>query len=551
MKIGDILLSNNIISKQELELALKIKKMYPDRLLGEILKSLYFVTSVDIAKTLAVQAKKEYIDLKSVYPDYQILKMLSKDVCIQFKMLPLYISNNKILVAIDDPYNIVAIDFLKRKFNKDIEVLISDTESILKYIQTHYYNIENPFEKQYEELLKGLKENPNRELPKVVNFIIEHSIIRRASDIHISPQYLATDVFIRVDGVLKHLLSLPREIHQGLSSRIKILADLNIAEQRIPQDGAFSYSFLGYDFDMRVSTVPSSYGENIVIRILNKDVSFLSIYNLGFLDEQLKLIEKNVNKTQGIFLVTGPTGSGKTTTLYSMLRKVNYLEKNVLTVEDPVEYKFPFIKQTQVNEKIGYTFASAIRSFLRQDPDVILVGEIRDEETARMSIKAALTGHLVLSTLHANSAVTAIPRMADLGIQNYLIASSFNAVLSQRLFRVLCPVCKEKHNISKDELIELGYKVSDIETLGLKDEIEIYRPKGCKNCNYSGFVGRKVISEIFEFDDVVSSMIEFGEPITKINQYLVSIGFKNLRQVGLINVLSGITSPEEIMRVVG
>lgn len=350
---------------------------------------------------------------------------------------------------------------------------------------------------------------------------------------------------------MKYFVSFPKNIHNSIVSRIKVMSNLNIAEQRLPQDGSFSYIFLGDSYDFRVSTVPSTLGENIVMRILPKNLSLFTLENLGFRDFQLETINKIVRKSQGIFLITGPTGSGKTTTLYSILRRINALERNIITVEDPVEYKFPFIKQTQINEKVGYTFSNAVRAFLRQDPDVMLIGEIRDNETAEVAVKAAITGHLVLSTLHTNSSISAIPRLMDLKVLPYMIASSLVAVSAQRLVRKLCPFCKEKTFYSKDYLIKMGFKAEKLESIVAGEGIEGYKAKGCDKCAGTGYVGRKVLAEIFEIDEEIAGLIEEGAPMVKINRRVIEKGMKTMEDVALLDIADGITSPDEVMRVIG
>ncbi|MBX0313207.1 MAG: GspE/PulE family protein, partial [Sulfurihydrogenibium sp.] len=363
---------------------------------------------------------------------------------------------------------------------------------------------------------------------------------------------LSSNVFYRIDGIMQHFYALPPDFHAYLVSRIKILSNLDIAEQRLPQDGSFTYKFLDENFDLRVSTVPTAFGENIVLRILTKNASIFNLENLGFEDFQINLLKKHFNKPMGILLLTGPTGSGKTTTLYSALRRINVLNRNVVTVEDPIEYKFPFIKQTQVNEKAGYTFSKAIRSFLRQDPDVILIGEIRDLETAEMAVRASMTGHLVLSTLHTNDAAGAIPRLEDIGVKPFLIASSLNAIVSQRLVRKICPSCKVEYEINIEDIAKsLGLSVEAVKKYAKDEKITVAKGKGCPHCNNTGYLGRTVLAEILEIDEEISSAIAESKDVNYIKRLAVEKGMVPIKEAGLIKILKHITTAEEINRVVG
>jgi type IV pilus assembly protein PilB len=336
-------------------------------------------------------------------------------------------------------------------------------------------------------------------------------------------------------------------LHPQITARIKITSNLDISEQRKPQDGSFSYTFLNEAFDLRVSTLPTNHGENIVMRLLGKGSSLFSLEHLGLTPENTKKVEHYFSKPYGIILIVGPTGSGKTTTLYSALRKVNSLKKNVLTIEDPIEYKFTFIKQTQLNEKAGYTFDAAIRSFMRQDPDVMLVGEIRDQETAELAVRASITGHLVLSTLHTNNAIGTIPRLDDLNIPPYLVASGLLAIIAQRLVRRLCPYCKVPLQKSVDELVELGIP-RDI--ISMNPDYTLYEAKGCEHCRNTGYNGREAIVEIFELDTELEALITKRASTLEILELAKKKGMKTMREDGYIKALKGVTTLEEIERVI-
>jgi type II secretory ATPase GspE/PulE/Tfp pilus assembly ATPase PilB-like protein len=336
---------------------------------------------------------------------------------------------------------------------------------------------------------------------------------------------------------------LPKAVHAGIVSRIKVLSRLDIAEQRLPQDGSFNFGFLNTGYDVRVSTIPTIYGENVVLRVLTGKGALLTIADLGFEQRKVKLIHQLFAKPYGIIIICGPTGSGKTTTLYSALRELNLLERNVLTVEDPVEYKLNFVKQTQVNEKAGYDFALAGRNFMRQDPDVILLGEIRDEETAKIAVRASITGHLVLTTLHTNDAVTAVPRLLDLKVDRYLLSSSLLAIVAQRLVRKICPSCREKYDLSDREVDILAeYQISSTTA---------FRGKGCPRCNGTGYSGRTVIGEVMYIDDDVKQLIYEGASAIVLKQATIQRGMVLLREDAVRKVVEGVTTIEEVIRVAG
>lgn len=552
--IGQLLRELGYISEKHIEIALEIQKIKKS-LLGEILIELGFVSSKETAQAIATQAEKPYIDLIQYPPSQEALSTLPKEIAKQLGVIPFDVTKNSVKIAVSNPFDVNAIDILKRRYyGIDIEIYVSDKETILKYIEIYYFLLENPIDEEIDKsVANSLKGNTSLEIPRLLELILDNAILNRATDIHISPENIASHVFYRIDGIMTHYHALPKKIHGSIVSRVKILADLDIAEQRVPQDGAFSHEFFGEQYDFRVSTVPTAYGENIVIRVLSKNISLYNLRSLGFEKDIYEKIEEQFLKPQGIVLVTGPTGSGKTTTLYAALRRINALEKNILTVEDPIEYRFPFIKQTQVNEKAGYTFARAIRAFLRQDPDVILVGEIRDEETAEMAIRASITGHLVLSTLHTNDAVSAIPRLIDMGIKDYMVASGVAAITAQRLIRKNCDFCIESYNIRAKELTKYGFSEDLLKKYiqDLDGDINLKRGKGCSHCNNTGYLGRTLIVEVLEIDAEVADLIVQGATPLAIQKKAVENGMRLMKEDGLIKVLKGITTPEEVKRVTG
>ncbi|NPA52262.1 MAG: type II/IV secretion system protein [Aquificae bacterium] len=550
--IGQLLKELGYVTEEQIHIALEVKKI-KGGLLGEILVALAFVSPIEVAEAIAIQAGKPFIDLAEYPPDKEALGLINKELALQLEIIPLKKRGDVLDIAMTNPYDINAVDIVRRRTGLDINIFVTDKESLKKAIEINYFLLEHPIESEIENIIQNVKKgNITSYIPRLVNLIIDKAIIERATDIHISPENLATHIFYRIDGIMRHFFSLPSSVHSAIASRIKVLAGLDIAEQRLPQDGSFSYEFFNEEYDFRVSTVLTAYGENIVLRILYKNISLFNLKKLGFEEYLYKKIENALEKPQGIFLVTGPTGSGKTTTLYASLRRINSLHRNILAVEDPIEYKFPFIKQTQVNEKAGFTFARAIKAFLRQDPDVILVGEIRDKETAEMAIRASITGHLVLSTLHTNDAVSAIPRLTDIGIKEYMVAAGVYRILAQRLIRKVCNFCKEEIQIPIKKLIELGFDREFIQqhTEG-KDHIKINRGKGCDYCNNTGFLGRVAIGELLVIDDEIGDMIIRKEPPLSILYKAKNKGMLTLKEDGFLKVIKGLTTPEEVIRVVG
>ncbi len=552
--IGQLLKELGYITDEQIQVALEVQKVRGG-LFGQILQELSFVSPREVAEAIAHQSGKPYIDLSQYPPSKEALKLIDKNMAKQFQVLPFKIEKNRVFLAMSNPFDLNAIDIVQRRTGLQVEVFVADTETLQKTIEIQYFLLERPIDEEIKQIIERSKAGAVVDIPKFVELIINNAIIERATDIHISPEDLASHIFFRIDGIMQHFYAFPKEIHNPVVSRIKVLSGMDIAEQRLPQDGSFSHEFFEESYDMRVSTVPTTYGENVVIRILSKNLSLFNLKSLGFEEKVLKQLEEEFLKPQGIVLVTGPTGSGKTTTLYAALRRINALRRNILTAEDPIEYKFPFIKQTQVNEKAGYTFARAIRHFLRQDPDVILIGEIRDEETAEMAMRASITGHLVLSTLHTNDAVSAIPRLIDMKIKDYMVASGVSAITAQRLVRKVCPFCKEEKSIKAKELLKYGYEISSIKRFAqvenLEEEITIYYGKGCEHCRGTGYLGRTVIAELLKIDNEIADLIVKGSTPLTIMERAREKGMWSLKEDGLIKVLKGVTTAEEVKRVAG
>ena len=548
-RLGELLEELGYLSRDQLEIALEVQRL-EGKSLGQILIELSFVSPSELAQAIAHQAGKEFIDLSLYSPSLEALKLLDKNTALQLEAIPVEIKGERLKVAVSDPFNINVVDILKKRTGMEVDILVSDRESILRSIEIYYEQLTSPVEEQVKKVILESRNN-QANVPRLIDLILNHAIIDRATDVHISPETVASHAFFRIDGVLHHYYSIPKDIHPSLVSRIKIMSGMDISEQRLPQDGGFTYTFLGESYDVRVSTVPTAYGENVVMRLLPKNLSLFNLRNLGFEKDTLRDFEEVISKPYGMVLVTGPTGSGKTTTLYAALRRVNFLRKNVLTVEDPIEYRFPFIKQTQVNEKAGYTFARAIRHFLRQDPDVILVGEIRDEETAEMGVRAAITGHLVLSTLHTNDAVSTIPRLIDLKVKEYMVASGVLAISAQRLVRKICAFCKEEYITEKDYLLRFGFDKESIDRFVRGEKIKLARGKGCEHCRGTGYLGRVAVVELLKIDEEIGDMIVRGYPPLAILQRAREKGMRTLKEDGLVKVLKRVTTPEEIVRVVG
>ena len=514
---------------------------------GEVLQDLDFVTSNEIAEAIAMQNGLEYVDLSTIVPTAEALKLVPHDIAKNKNILPLNVDETTLTVAMQDVNDIMTIDYLKKISLKQIKLVVADQSSIARYSEIFYYQMANPIEAEIVELVKQTLDNQDIDLPHLVDLLLNNAVKDRVTDIHITPENSAIHIFYRIDGVLRHYFSLPKKLHSQIVARIKIICNLDISEQRKPQDGSFSYSFLNEEFDLRVSTLPTNHGENIVMRLLGKGTSLFSLSHLGMTEENSKKVENYFSKPYGIVLIVGPTGSGKTTTLYSALRKVNSLEKNVMTIEDPIEYKFTFIKQTQLHEKAGYTFDAAIRAFMRQDPDVMLVGEIRDSQTAELAVRASITGHLVLSTLHTNDAVGTIPRLVDLNIPPYLIGSGLLGVIAQRLVRRLCSYCKKALDIDEKKLTTLGVPKK---ILAQYPNYKVYEAVGCEHCKNTGYSGREAVVEILDVDKEMESLITDEVSTLELLKVAKEKGMHTMKEDGYIKVLHGITSFSEINRVI-
>ncbi len=539
--LGVLLKEKGLITEASIRFALQEQKITKEKI-GEILERLCFVTGNDVVMALAEQNGLPYLDIDSVLPEKNILKLFNKNFCLNNIFLPIRKIDKSLEVVAYNLYDEKLEQIISRQTGLVPKFYISERKKIINSINKLYYFLEHPVEKLIEKEVNILSNDIEmaRGIDNLVKHIIHLAIKMRASDIHIRPTAKSTNISFRIDGVISSVLSLPVSLSRIVTS-LKMKAEMDIAEQRLPQDGRFSATILNNAYDFRVSTIVSPQGENMVLRVLPRDTAIMGMSQLGFFDEHIQAVEKMFNEPFGIILLTGPTGSGKSTTLYAGIRRLNLMEKNVITVEEPIEYDIPLLRQTQVNEKAGYTFASAIRYFLRHDPDVILLGEIRDAETASTAITASTTGHLVLSTMHTNSAVGAIPRLRDLGIKPYLIADSLIGVVSQRLVRKICNACKE------------SYTPSEWEKTYLKDSSirELYKGRGCDVCNGTGYFGRTLVYELLNVDRDMSLLIEKEADLSLISEKAKDAGFVDIFDITVDKVKQGIATSEEAVRTLG
>ena len=549
--VEQILLEKAIITKEQLDKAMDESKK-KGLAIGKVLVRSGMVSEEAYTQAMAEALNITYVDLSSYIIDLETLKLIPESMAQQYKAMPIFKIGNSLTVAMADPKDIVAIDNMSRKAKCGIEAVLSAEGPILSAI-VQYYRTASSFDDVIKDIDKEKKLQGDssgfdskqlaeiaEEAPviKLVNMIIMQAVKDRASDIHVEPAEERLVIRFRIDGILHEMFSPPKHLEPAFMSRIKVLSKMDIAEKRKPQDGRFNMRAMDRDIDFRVSSFPTIYGENIVIRILDRGAILLGLDKIGFSQDIQKEFGKLIKHPHGIILVTGPTGSGKTTTLYSALSTIDSEEKNVITIEDPVEYHLGRIRQSQVNTKAGLTFASGLRSILRQDPDIIMVGEIRDKETAEISVQAALTGHLVFSTLHTNDAAGALSRLIDMGIEPFLISSSTIGILAQRLVRKICDKCKEEYSPSADILDGLG--------LGQKNTF--FKGEGCDACKNTGYRERIGIFELLIVNDEIRKLVVDKASSDIIKKIAIEAGMKTLRDDGLDKVLKGITTPEEVIK---
>jgi len=559
-RIGEILLKESIITDKQLEEAIKLQKESPTYSgLGETLISLGFVKEKDIAIALSKQLNIPFFSIENgllkPQKEHGLEELIPEDLARQIQIVPVQKENNVLTISFVDPTDIIAIDNLKKMTKCDIKPTVTTKTDWTQAVDRFYHGERDEFqevlqeaseaaekieltevsEEAHEDLDKIMAQAGQAPVVKLVDMIIKQAVESKASDIHIEPFLRKTTLRYRIDGILYEITPPSVQLLPAMVSRIKIMSKLDIAEKRLPQDGGFTVKLANRQVDFRVSTVPTIYGEKVVIRILDRESVSLKLEDLGFEPDELKWFREAINSPYGLVFITGPTGSGKTTTLYGALNEIRTPKKNIVTIEDPVEFKLDGINQVQAKPMIGLTFSSTLRAFMRQDPDIIMVGEVRDLDTAQICVRAALTGHLVLSTLHTNDAPGAVTRLVNIGVEPFLLNSSLILVVAQRLVRKLC-ACKEEYTFTQ-------------QVYGLEPGIKMFKPKGCDKCHNTGFRGRVAIYEIMKITDEVRELIAQGATTLTIKEAAQKGGMRTLRDSGLLKVRHGLTSLEEVLSV--
>ncbi len=556
-RLGELLVKENLITPEQLKKAIEEQKAGGGRL-GSSLTKLGFVTDEELLSFLSKQYNVPAINLDEFEIEKDIVRKIPENIARKHMILPVNQTGSTLIVATSDPTNLSVIDEIKFLTGYNVEFVAATEAAIKKAIEKHfevstdYQEILNEAAEEYEVIgdednidVKTL-EKASEEAPviKLVNSVLNDAIKRAASDIHIEPYEKIFRIRFRIDGMLYEIMKPPVSLKNAIASRLKIMAKLDIAERRRPQDGRIKIRLSdGKEMDFRVSVLPTLFGEKIVLRLLDKSNLQLDMTKLGFNEKQLKDFKEAVHKPYGMVLVTGPTGSGKTTTLYSALSELNQISKNVSTAEDPVEYNIPGINQVQMHEEIGLNFAASLRSFLRQDPNIIMVGEIRDYETAEIAVKAALTGHLVLSTIHTNDAPSTINRLLNMGIEPFLVASSVHAILAQRLVRKICDKCKEEIEIDKKALLDIGVSEAEAKTT------KTFKGKGCTACNNTGYKGRIAVYEILTIGEEIRELILAGASANEIKKEAIRVGMMTMRRSAIELLKKGLTTIDEVVRV--
>jgi type IV pilus assembly protein PilB len=565
VRLGEILLKESLITQEQLQKALEFQRANGGKL-GSCLTKMGFITDDDITGVLSRQYGVPSINLKFYEIDPNVIKLIPQDTALRYQVIPLSRVGSVLTIAMTDPTNVFAMDDIKFMTGFNVEPVVASESAIGEAI-TRFYGGADGDSEELSKMMKDLVDDEELELAaeeaeldaaslekaaeeapiiKLVNLVLTDSVKRGASDIHLEPYETEMRVRFRVDGVLQTVMSPPLRLKDAMTSRLKIMAKLDIAEKRLPQDGRIMIKYRAdgkkKELDFRVSTVPTLYGEKIVMRLLDKENLRLDMTKLGFEAESLKKFERNILKPYGMVLVTGPTGSGKTNTLYSSVSRLNTVDTNIMTAEDPVEFQLSGINQVQMKEQIGLNFAAALRAFLRQDPNIILVGEIRDFETAEIAVKAALTGHMVLSTLHTNDAPSTISRLMNMGIEPFLVATSVNLICAQRLVRRICSNCKEELEVPEQALVDAGYSPEEAK------KTKIYHGKGCSTCGKGGYKGRTGLYEVMEINDELRELILVGASALELKKKAIEQGMITLRRSGLIKVAAGQTTMEEVLR---
>lgn len=555
-RLGEILVGKSIITpEQNTEFLRKVKET--GKPLGQVLVDAEVITKEELAQVLGEQLGIPHVWLRGGLVDPRIVSVLPKEKALSFQVIPMFLVNNMLTIATADPHSIFVFDEVEKTTGMQVYPVVSRADDILEAIQQYYSSeglsiddVMSSIDESEIEIVHSVQDKEISEIAELAegspvinltNMILLRSVRDGASDIHIEPQPGKCVVRIRIDGILYELMTPKIEMHPAVVSRLKVMANLDIAERRLPQDGRIQVNVDGRTIDLRFSSMPGIHGEKIVLRILDKSTAILDINQLGFDDELSADFKGHLRRPNGLILVCGPTGSGKTTTLYSAISMLNSPEKNIVTIEDPVEYQLTSINQNQVNDPIGLSFSRILRHTLRQDPDIVLVGEIRDRETSAIAVQASLTGHLVLSTIHTNDSPSSITRLLEMGIEPYLISSSLLACMAQRLVRKICPECSTAFYPPKNVIRELG--------LDETQQIRFYRGKGCKSCYDSGFKGRIGVYELLTMDDGLQRLVLENPSVDALKDYLKDAGIRTLKDYGYTKVLDGLTTIEEVQRV--
>jgi type IV pilus assembly protein PilB len=551
MRLGERLKLLGLISDDQLQVALTEQKN-SKKLLGAIMVDMGFITESALGEVLAESTGTQKFDPKTSMLDSSVVRMIPKETALRHKVIPVSVDGDTLQLAMADVYNVLAIDQVRRHMPKNTKIspiFCTDTE-ILELID-QYFDYEISVDGILREIETGIRDNAKLDgkqdgyinpTVRLVNALLVDAIKVGASDIHFEPEGSFLRLRYRIDGQMVQVRAFHRDYWSAMVVRIKIMSGMNIAESRNPQDGRISYNVLGREVDFRVATQPTIHGENIVMRLLDKAKSLVKLEDLGFSDHNITVLKKLIRRPEGIIIVTGPTGSGKTTTLYSVLSYINGIDTNIMTLEDPVEYQLPLIRQSNVREGAGLDFSNGIRSMMRQDPDIIFIGEVRDEDTALMAVRAALTGHQVYTTLHTNDALGAIPRLNDIGVPTHLLAGSLIGCLAQRLARKLCVHCKESYTATAEECRILGVDVKSPPTL--------HRPKGCDKCGHKGYKGRTAIVEILRIDKGLDELIATNATRKQMVDYAISQGFVTMQQDGIDRVITGEIDLEELISII-
>lgn len=559
-KLGEFLAKSSGLTQEALDEVLR-EQRETNKKIGEILLEKNLLRPEDLSKALALQLGIPYVeDLKPNDIDPKVVEGLSIQYCKENRLLPILLADDLARVAVVDPFHLEPIDALRMRWGREVELVLTTqaklddavnrvferSENLIKGLEDEASDYEVDLAETVDLLESGDDEAP---VIRFVNSLMFRAVKEKASDIHIEPFEKFVAVRFRIDGILYDIYQAPKQLHAAIASRIKVMAELNIAEKRTPQDGRVKIKIAGREIDIRLSVVPVAAGERLVMRLLDKSSVVLDLKTLGFGQSHIDTINDLTGRKYGIFLVTGPTGSGKSTTLSACLKNINSPERNIITVEDPIEYQLPGVGQIAVNPKVGLTFASGLRAILRQDPDVIMVGEIRDRETAEIAINASLTGHLVLSTLHTNDAPGAITRLIDMGTEPFLVSSSVVGILAQRLIRRVCSACAEPVEVTDEMLKSADLTVEFLKNNFKRDKPIIRKPKGCQECRFTGYRGRSAIHELMVISDEIRAMILKRLDAGSIRKQAVKEGMQPLRDSAIEKLLAGETSLEEIIRM--